>query len=283
MTVSTATSATFRARLDAAVEWNNSLLCVGLDPDMAKLPFSLRSRSVENALHVFLGGIIEATADVACCYKPNLAFYLAHGVAGWNVLLGLRSMIPAHIPLLLDAKFGDIGSTAEMYARTAFDVVGADAVTVSPYVGGDALAPFFTRDDRAAFVLCKTSNPGSGDVQDVAVEGGVPIFQRMAERIREWGAARGNVGAVVGATYPAQMAAIRAALPDVPLLVPGIGAQGGDLEASVRAGMDSRRAGMLVSSSRSVLYASAGDDFRDAARAEATHLRDAINAVRQGA
>ncbi len=155
-------------------------------------------------------------------------------------------------------------------------------MTVSPYVGGDALAPFFARPDRTAFVLCKTSNPGSGDLQDVAVEGGETVFLRMAARIREWGAMYGNVGAVVGATYPAQMAAIRAALPDAPLLVPGIGAQGGDLAGSVQAGMDARGAGMLISASRSVLYASAGEDYADAARAEALRLRDAINAARQG-
>ncbi len=159
----------------------------------------------------------------------------------------------------------------------------ADAVTVSPYVGGDALAPFFARDDRAAFVLCKTSNPGSGDLQDVPLANGETVFLRIAGRIREWGAARGNVGAVVGATYPAQMAAMRAALPDAPLLVPGIGAQGGDLVGSVRAGIDARGAGILVSASRSVLYASSGDDYAEAARAEALHLRDAINAAREGA
>ena len=156
-------------------------------------------------------------------------------------------------------------------------------VTVSPYVGGDALAPFFARPDRAAFVLCKTSNPGSGDLQDVTARRVASRSSlRIAARIREWGAARGNVGAVVGATYPAQMAAIRAALPDAPILVPGIGAQGGDLEGSVRAGMDARGAGLLISASRSVLYASSGDDYADAARAEASRLRDAINAARHG-
>lgn len=277
-----ATTTTFRDRLDGAVTRNQSLLCVGLDPELPKLPTALRSRHAEESLTTFLHGIIAATADLVCCYKPNLAFYLAHGAAGWNALLGLRDAIPAHIPMLLDAKFGDIGSTAEMYARSAYDVVEADALTVSPYVGGDALAPFFARPDRTAFVLCKTSNPGSGDLQDVPVESGETVFLRMAARIREWGAAQGNVGAVVGATYPAQMAAIRAALPDAPLLVPGIGAQGGDLAGSVRAGMDAHGAGILISASRSVLYASSGDDYAEAARAEAARLRDAINAARQG-
>ena len=278
--MSTETLTTFRDRLDGAVMAHGSLLCVGLDPEVAELPAALRSLPVEEALRNYLHAIIAATSDLVCCYKPNLAFFLAHGAAGWNVLLGLRATIPAHIPLLLDAKFGDIGSTATMYARTAFDVVGADAVTVSPYVGGDALAPFFARGDRAAFVLCKTSNPGSGDLQDLSLASGESVSLRMAARIQVWGAARGNVGAVVGATYPAEMAAIRAALPDAPILVPGIGAQGGDLEGSVRAGIDRHGAGILVSASRSVLYASAGDDFADAARAEALRLRDAINAAR---
>lgn len=278
--MNTGTMTTFRERLGGVVATNSSLLCVGLDPEVAKLPAALRSLPVAEALATFLHGIIAATADLVCCYKPNLAFYLAHGAAGWDVLLSLRDAIPAHIPMLLDAKFGDVGSTAAMYARTAFDVVRADAVTVSPYVGGDALVSFFARDDRAAFVLCKTSNPGSGDLQDVTLANGESVSLRIADRIREWGAPRGNVGAVVGATYPAQMTAIRAALPDAPLLVPGIGAQGGDLEASVRAGMDREGAGLLISASRSVLYASAGDDFADVARAEALHLRDAINAAR---
>lgn len=280
--MSIGTTTPFRERFNGAVAANESLLCVGLDPDVTMLPAALQSLPVEEALTTFLHGIIAATADLVCCYKPNLAFYLAHGAAGWNVLLGLRAAIPAPIPLLLDAKFGDIGSTAAMYARTAFDVVRADAVTVSPYVGGDALAPFFARDDRAAFVLCKTSNPGSGDLQDLPLASGESVSLRIAARIREWGAARGNIGAVVGATYPAEMAAIRAAIPDAPILVPGIGAQGGDLEGSVRAGIDRNGAGILVSASRSVLYASSGADFAAAARAEASRLRDAINAARRG-
>jgi orotidine-5'-phosphate decarboxylase len=277
----TATATTFRDRLRGAVETNRSLLCVGLDPELPKLPASLRALPADEALTTFLGAMIDATSDLVCCYKPNLAFYLSHGAAGWDVLLRLRDRIPAHIPLLLDAKFGDVGSTAEAYARAAYDVVRADAVTVSPYVGGDALAPFFARPEKTAFVLCKTSNPGSGDLQDVTLPDGRHVFERMAARIRDWGAAHGNVGAVVGATYPAQLAAVRAALPDAPILLPGIGAQGGDLGGSVRAGTDAAGAGLLVSASRSVLYAASGDDYADAARAEAERLRDAITAVRR--
>jgi orotidine-5'-phosphate decarboxylase len=280
--VTITTALTFRDRLRGAVETNRSLLCVGLDPELARLPEGLRALPAAEALATFLGGIITATADLVCCYKPNLAFYLSHGAAGWDLLLRLRGMIPAHIPMLLDAKFGDVGSTSDAYARTAFDVVQADAVTVSPYVGKDGIAPFFARPEKTAFVLCKTSNPGSGDLQDVTLPDGSQVFERMAARIRAWGAPHGNVGAVVGATYPGQLAAARAALPDAPILLPGIGAQGGDLEGSVRAGVDVEGTGLLVSASRSVLYASAADDYADAARAEAQRLRDGIEAVRQG-
>lgn len=280
--MSTTTAAPFRDLLAGAVATNDSLLCVGLDPEIEKVPVSLRALPVEEALIAFLRGIVDATGDLACCYKPNLAFYLAHGAAGWAVLLRLRALIPAHLPLLLDAKFGDIGTTSEAYARAAYDVVGADAVTVSPYVGGDGLAPFFARPEKTAFVLCKTSNPGSGDVQDTETVSGEAVYLRMAARIRAWGAARDNVGAVVGATYPAQLAAVRAALPDAPILLPGIGAQGGDVAASVAAGTDAAGAGLLLSTSRSVLYAASGDDYADAARAEARRLRDAINTARRG-
>jgi orotidine-5'-phosphate decarboxylase len=275
------TTMPFREQLARAAETNESLVCVGLDVELAKLPAHLRSLPAEEALTVFLDGIIRATSDLVCCYKPNMAFYLSHGAAGWGVLLRLRALIPAHIPMLLDAKFGDVGSTSEAYARTAFDVVQADAVTVSPYVGGDGIAPFFARPEKTAFVLCKTSNPGSGDLQDVALRDGDPVFARMAAKIRGWGTAHGNVGAVVGATFPAQLTAVRATLPDAPILLPGVGAQGGDLEGSVRAGLDASGAGLLVSASRSVLYASSGEDFADAARAETRRLRDAINAVRR--
>lgn len=280
--MSTTTLAPFRDRLAAAVRTNDSLLCVGLDPEQARLPAPLRALPTAEALTAFLRGIVAATCDLVCCYKPNLAFYLAHGAAGWSVLLRLRDLIPAHIPLLLDAKYGDIGTTSEMYARAAYDVVRADAVTVSPYVGEDGLAPFFARPERTAFVLCKTSNPGSGDLQDVETADGGPVFLRMAARLREWGAAHGNVGAVVGATYPAQLAAVRAALPDAPILLPGIGAQGGDVAAAVAAGLDAAGAGLLVSASRSVLYAASSNDYAAAARAAAMRLRGAINAARRG-
>ncbi len=270
---------TFRDRLHDARTHNHSLLCVGLDPDLAKLPVSLRELPLEDALRAFLRGIVEATADLACAFKPNLAFYLAHSAAGWQVLTELRGVIPADIPMVLDAKVNDMGATAEMYVRMAYDVVQADAVTVNPYLGGDAVAPYLARPDRAAIILCKTSNPGSGDLQDIRTESGEPVSLLVAGRIARWGEQYGNAGAVVGATYPAELAAVRAVLPDAPLLVPGVGAQGGDLESAVRAGRDAHGGNLLISASRSILYASSGADWQDAARAEALRLRDAMEAV----
>lgn len=268
---------TFAGKHAAAVAATHSLLCVGLDVDPAKLPAPLRSSPVAEAMLTFCRVIVAATSDYVCAYKPNLAFFLAQGAAGFAVLCELRETIPAHIPLILDAKFEDIGNTAAMYAATAYDVVGADAVTVGPYLGGDAVAPFLARPGRTAFVLVKTSNPGSGDVQDVRTAGGSTVAHHVAARVGQWGAAHGNAGVVVGATYPAELAAVRAILPDAPILVPGIGAQGGDIAATVRSGQDARGGGLLISASRSVLYASSGDDFAEAARAEASRLRNAIN------
>lgn len=275
MTVSA--TETFATKYAVAVAANDSLLCVGLDIDPAKFPASLRALPVAEAMRMFCREIIAATSDCVCAYKPNLPFYLAQGAAGFAVLCELRAIIPAHIPLLLDAKCNDIGNTAEMYATTAFDVIGADAATVNPYMGGDAVAPFLARPERTAFILVKTSNPGSGDLQDVRTEGGGTVAAHVAAHVREWGAAHGNAGVVVGATYPAELAAVRAILPDAPILVPGIGSQGGDIAATVRAGQDARGGGLLISASRSVLYAASGDDFAHAARAEALRLREAIN------
>lgn len=276
----TAAPASFAEKYAAAVAANHSLLCVGLDPDSAKFPAPLRALPVAAAMRTFCREIIAATHDLVCAYKPNLAFFLAQGAAGFAVLCELRTMIPAHIPLLLDAKFNDIGNTAAMYAATAYDLLRADAVTINPYLGGDAIAPFLARPERTAFVLVKTSNVGSGDLQDVRTMNGESVALHVARQVRQWSAAHDNAGVVVGATYPAALAAVRAVLPDAPILVPGIGAQGGEIAATVRAGRDAHGGGLLISASRSVLYASAGADYVAAARAEAMWLRDAINAHR---
>lgn len=272
---------TFMGRLRA--RWQSgTLLCVGLDPEIERLPNIVRGGSVEEALVKFSTALVEATADLACAYKPNAAFYEAYGPDGWRALIRTIAMIherAPHVPVLLDAKRGDLANSSRLYARMVFDTCGADAVTVQPYMGADALEPFLERSDRGVFVLCRTSNPGAGELQDILVDG-EPLYLRVARRVAEHWNARGNCGLVVGATWPGELRAIRGAAPYLPILLPGIGAQGGDLVESVRAGVDAQGEGLLVSVSRTLLYASSGSDFAQAARDEAIRLRDAINAQR---
>ena len=279
--------ASFAGRVRQLAERNDSLLCVGLDPDLRSFPESLRRRhadDVAGAIVAFNRAIVEATADLVCCYKPNLGFYTAYGPAGIRALAETRQLIPPHIPVLLDAKVNDIGHTAAAYAAGYFDAFGFDAVTANPYLGEDTLRPFLERRDRGVFILCRTSNPGSGDLQELPVVGEgdatAPLYEVVAHRVAAWNARYGTCGAVVGATYPRELAAVRAVLPDVPILVPGVGTQGGELERTVRAGVDADGFGMLVNASRGVTYASSGDDFADAARRVALELRDAINRER---
>ena len=267
----------FREKLESAATRNGSLLCVGLDPDPARLPIE--------SVGEFNRAIIEATADLVCAYKPNLAFYEALGEAGYAALRETLAAIPPHIPTIADAKRGDIGNTARAYASAVFDVLGFDAVTVSPYLGGDSLAPFIEREDRGVFVLCRTSNPGAADFQDLEVssEKGIrPLYEVVAERARSWNS-RGNVGLVTGATYPEELGRVRELCPDMLLLIPGVGAQAGDLAAAVREGLDARGGGILVVAARGVLYASKGADFARAARGAAESLRDQIQQEREAA
>jgi orotidine-5'-phosphate decarboxylase len=266
-------SQSFLAKLQEAAARNESLLCVGLDPDPALMP-------IEDVA-AFNRVIIEATSDLVCCYKPNIAFYEALGESGYRALRETLEMVPGHIPVLVDAKRGDVGNTASAYARALFDVLGVDAVTINAYGGRDACEPFLSRAERGVFVWCRSSNPGAGDLQDLPVaEGGSrPLWQAVALRAREWNE-RGNVGLVLGATYPEQVGEARRLCPEMPILLPAIGAQGGDLAASVRAGLDAAGGGLIVSASRSVLYASRGRDFGLAARAEASRLREAIDRER---
>lgn len=260
----------FREKLEAARAANQSLLCVGLDPRPG--PFPLDGDDVL----AFNRAIIDATSDLVCAYKPNAAFYEARGLDGWRALRDTLAAVPDSIPVILDAKRGDIANSAAAYAEAAFDILGADAITVSPYMGGDSVRPFLERPDRAAFVLCRTSNPGAADLQELDV-GGEPLYLRVAQLAGEWGAAHGNSGLVVGASDPAALRAVRSRCPDLPILLPGVGAQGGDLEACVAAGLDAGGGGLLINASRSILYASTGSDFAQAARAEASRLRTAIN------
>jgi orotidine-5'-phosphate decarboxylase len=265
-------STSFLDRLNAAARANDSWLCVGLDPDPAFVPHGL-------AVDDFLKGIIAATRDLVCCYKPNLAFYEALGLPGQHALRTLLEAIPSELPVLIDAKRGDTPQTMQAYARALFDDLRADAVTVNPYLGGDSLGPFFAYPDRGVFVLCKTSNAGAGEIQDLLVEGSEPLFLRVARRALTWDK-HGTLGLVVGATYPADVASVRRIAPRAPILLPGVGAQAGDLEKSVRAGVDADGSGAIVNASRTILYASAASDWQAAARAEAQRLRGAINAAR---
>ncbi|HEU4326861.1 MAG TPA: orotidine-5'-phosphate decarboxylase [Roseiflexaceae bacterium] len=268
----------FHDLLAGASDRNRSLLCVGLDPDPARLPEELRTAS--DPVYSFCAALIEATADLACAFKPNIAFYEALGPTGMETLRRVIAAVPAGIPVILDAKRGDIGSTAEAYARAVFEQLGVNAVTLNPYLGGDSLAPFLRYRDRGCILLCKTSNPGSADVQDLMLADGRPLYLEVARRAQQdWNSA-GNVGLVVGATHPQELAAVRGLCPDMPLLVPGVGAQGGDLAAAVRGAVDARGGGALINVSRGIMYASDGPDFAEAARREALRLREAINTAR---
>ena len=265
---------TFRERYEAASAANDSLLCVGLDPDPARIPDGVGTLA-------FLEAIVEATADLVCCFKPNAAFFESRGPAGVEELRALIASIPDSVPVLLDAKRGDVGNSTAHYARAVFEQLGANAVTVSPYLGRDAVEPFLAYEDRHSFVLCRTSNAGAGDFQDLRVgEHGRPLYLEVAAAASAWNE-RGNVGLVVGATYPDEAREVRAICPDMLLLMPGVGAQAGALEASVAAALDAAGGGILVNASRSVLYAAKGDGYAGAARAEAARLRDAINAARR--
>lgn len=265
----------FTEKLASAVERNRSRVCIGLDPDPDRFPEGIRS--ADDAIVKFTRTIVERTADVVCAYKLNLAFYEAAGPAGMEALERTVRTIPGGIPVIGDAKRGDIDHTARMYARALFDYYRFDAVTVNPYQGRDAVQPFLDYRDRGVFVLCLTSNPSAREFQNAFIDGR-PLYLAVAEAARRWNE-HGNVGLVVGATNAASLRDIRAVAPDLPLLIPGIGAQGGDLKTVMAYGGDA----LLINSSRSILYASSGPDFADAARHAAVALRDEINRLRAAA
>ena len=267
---------TFAERLVHAQQTSGSLMCVGLDPDPGKLPQEFLGQAAP--LHAFDRRIVDATAKFAAAYKPQIAFYSALGAEDQLIasIRYIRERSPAAL-VILDAKRGDIANTAEAYAREAFERYGADAVTVNPYMGEDSVRPFLARPDRGAILLCRTSNPGAKDFQDLDVDG-LPLYRRVAERAAgHWNEHR-NLMLVVGATYPREMADLRRAHPDVPFLVPGIGAQSGDLAATLAAGLDARGAGLLISSSRNIIYAGGG--MPQAIGQAAADLHAAINAQR---
>ena len=266
----------FNEKLTSASRKNASLLCVGLDPDPALMP-------IDDVLE-FNKAIIEATADQVCCYKPNIAFYEALGIPGLEALQRTLEHVPEDIPVIIDAKRGDIGSTAKAYARAVFEWWGFDAVTVNPYLGKDSLEPFLEYADRGVLALCHTSGPGSADFQDLTVgDNGRqrPLFEEVALKVLEWNS-RGNAGLVVGATYPQQLQSVRKLCPDMVILAPGIGAQGGDLENAVKYGVNADGEGLIINSSRGIIFASRDkDDFADAARRAAQELRLSINRARE--
>jgi orotidine-5'-phosphate decarboxylase len=270
---------TFVQRLERAWKTGQTLLCVGLDPDPARLPKHLAD--VNYPMFEFGRAIVDATADLVCAFKPQIAYYAAARAEDQleMTIAHIRRHYPG-IPVILDAKRGDIGSTAEMYAREAFERYQADAVTVNPYLGFDALAPFLEFSDKGVIVLCRTSNPGARDVQDIESKGR-KLYQIIAEKAaRDWNA-KGNVLLVVGATYPEELARIRAIVGDMPILVPGVGAQGGDLAAVVANGATADGTGLVISTSRAVLYAGSGADYAQTARSAAQELRDQINLCRK--
>ncbi len=263
----------FTDRLRAAQAATRSRLCVGLDPDPARLPRPFRDRPTAEAVLAFNRAVIEATADVACAYKPNLAFYEALGAEGWRAFEQTVAAVPEDRLVIADAKRGDIGNTARKYAEAFYGGVGADAVTVSPYMGREAVIPFLETEGRCAFVLVATSNPSGAEVQDLVADG-EPVYRRVARLAVDAAAGRpGEAGFVVGATRPGLLAELRVAYHDVPFLVPGTGAQGGDAAAVVAAAGSGP---LLVNSSRSILYASGGDDFAEAARCAAEALRETL-------
>ncbi len=271
---------TFLEQLAACWSRSDSLVCVGLDPEIERFPRQVAEHP--SPIFHFNKAIIDATADLVCAYKPQFAHYAAYEAEDQleRTIEYIHRAYPG-VPVILDSKRGDIGNTAERYAIEAFERYGADAVTANPYLGGDSLEPFLRREDRGVVVLCRTSNPGARDLQDLAVgDGGRRLYHIVAEMAAARWNTRGNCLLVVGATYPQELAEIRQIVGDMPLLVPGVGAQGGDVAQVVRNGQTRAGTGLLVSSSRGILYASAGDDFASAARSAALSLRNQINVHR---
>ena len=263
----------FVQKLDAACEDNRSLLCVGLDPDPQLMP--------TNRIVRFNKAIIDATYDLVCAYKPNGAFYEALGIRGVQALVWTIDYIREKcggVVIIGDAKRGDVPSSSLAYANAMFNGAGFDAVTVNGYLGRDSIEPFLAHDGKGAFVLCKTSNPGAGEFQDIEDRYGVPLYQRVAKAVGDW-SADGNIGLVVGATYPSELKAVREICPSLPILIPGVGSQAGDLWQAVINGTDAQGRRAVINASRSVIYASSGPDYAEAARREAMRLRDAINDV----
>jgi orotidine-5'-phosphate decarboxylase len=261
----------FLEKLDKSAEKNNSLLCIGLDINLDRVPPSVLNR--EDPIYIFNREIVNSTKDLVCAYKPNIAFYEVYGMYGLSSLIKtIELILGTGIPVILDAKRGDIGHSSAAYARSAFEVYKADAVTVNPYLGKDSIEPFLEHQEKGVFVLCLTSNPGAKDFQP-------SIFKEVAKKAKEWNK-YGNCGLVVGATKPEELKEIRDKAEDMPILIPGIGAQGGDIASTVKYGVNKQGNRAIINSSRSIIYASKEDNFAEAARKAAKNLRDNINQYR---
>ena len=272
---------TFLDKLAAAQQTNGSLLCVGLDPEPARFPGQFKGDA--SRIYDFCARIVDATADLVIAFKPQIAYFAAHRAEAQleQLMEHMRRNAP-HVPTILDAKRGDIGSTAEQYALEAFERYGADAVTLSPFMGFDSVAPYLKHEGKGAFLLCRTSNPGGSDLQGqrlADVEGQPFLYEHVAKLAQGPWNLNGQLGLVVGATYPAEIERVRELAPTVPLLIPGVGAQGGDAVATVRAGWRAD-APIIVNSSRAIIYASSGDDFADAAKNAARTMRDTLEAAK---
>lgn len=266
---------TFLEKLDQCITKNNSLLCVGLDPDLDKLPEGQDQFSFNKA-------IIDATADLVCAFKPNPAFYEALGLVGISSLEKTCQYIKQNypnVPIILDAKRGDIGNTNKAYAHSLFNIMQADGVTLHPYFGKESLLPFLEYHDKGLIILCKSSNPGGGEFQDLTVEG-IKLYEYIAHQVVDKWNEHGNCLLMVGATYPKELATVRKIAGDMPILVPGVGSQQGDIKAMLQAGLNSHRSGLIISSSREILFAASDDNSAAAARAKALMTKDLINTFR---
>ncbi|MDO8649759.1 MAG: orotidine-5'-phosphate decarboxylase [Candidatus Berkelbacteria bacterium] len=285
----------FMQKLQA--KWDEGkFVCVGLDSELAKIPDSAKGKDDERTLVNFACAIVDSTRDLVCAYKPNIAFYEAEpeGVYALDQIINHIRHVAPGVPVILDAKRGDIGNTNKGYVKAAFEQLWVDAITVSPYLGREAMQPFLDRADKGIFVLCRTSNPGAGEFQDLEVrtpvpadaeyvmptsDSSMPVYQYVARQVaKDWNS-NGNCGLVVGATYPDELRQVRKIVGDMPILIPGLGAQGGDLEATVKTGKNSRNQGIIINSSRGIIFASSGDDYTEVARHETQHLHDQITAA----
>ncbi len=271
----------FREMLEK--QWaGDKFVCVGLDSDFAKIPKAVKQGKVKETIFSFNRQIVDATADLVCAYKPNIAFYEGQGMEGISALIQTVSYIhkrAPRVPVILDAKRADIGNTNKGYVEAVFHTYGTDAVTVHPYLGREALKPFLDEGDKGIIVLCRTSNPGAGEFQDLKVNG-KPLYQIVARRVAQHWNENNNCAVVVGATYPSELQKVRGLVEDMPILIPGIGTQGGDVKKTVKAGKDSRGWGMIINSSRGIIFASDGPDFATVARNKTIELSEMINQYR---